>query len=156
MMQLDSTLTQVGCGSLLIFGSLVVFENLCNYTNYHSHSDKVLCWWNKCERQYHRLPILILCIKHDISICILSMCLYNQLIMLITVSDGEGDAFRHALWNHRMTQKIGKSAAKKFGDAHEVGNLLEGTYGKINAGSSSMDLFNNNVGRNLNPIPGSK
>lgn len=84
------------------------------------------------------------------------MCLCNQLIMLITVSDGEGDAFRHALWNHRMTQEIGKSEAKKFGDAHEVGNLWKGTYGKINAGSSSMDLFNNNVGRNLKPIPGSK
>ena len=76
---------------------------------------------------------------------------------LSTVSDGVGDAFRHALWNYRMTQIIGKSEAKKFGDAHEEGNFfLTGYSGGNNAASKAMDLYNNNVGRNLRPIPGSK
>lgn len=55
-----------------------------------------------------------------------------------------------------MTQSIGASEAKKFGDAHEVGNWLKGSYGKNSPGHKAMDLFNNNVGRNLKPIPGSK
>lgn len=55
-----------------------------------------------------------------------------------------------------MTQTIGKSEAKKFADAHEEGNfILNGYNVGNNPASKAMDLFNNNVGRNLRPIPGS-
>lgn len=53
------------------------------------------------------------------------------------------DAFRHAIWNTFMVQKIGIREAKKWADAHEdfKGNpYLE----------KKMDLHNNQLGRSLN------
>lgn len=81
---------------------------------------------------------------------------------LIGLSDGEGDAFRHTLWNYRMSQDIGRSEAKKFGDAHERGNAYlqysrGQEYGAGNSpGSRNMDLHNNHIGRNLQPRNGSE
>ena len=37
-----------------------------------------------------------------------------------SLHDSDADAYRHALWNYLMTQKLGPDAAKRFGDAHEV------------------------------------
>jgi len=77
-----------------------------------------------------------------------------------SLSDGEGDAFRHTLWNYRMSQDIGRSEAKKFGDAHERGNAYlqysrGQEYGAGNSpGSRNMDLHNNHIGRNLQPRNG--
>ena len=76
--------------------------------------------------------------------------------------DGEGDAFRHTLWNYRMTQNMGRSEAKKFGDAHERGNWYlqrqrGQEYGAGNSeGSRDMDLHNNHIGRNLQSRDGSE
>lgn len=77
---------------------------------------------------------------------------YNHYRSLSSVTDGRGDAFRHALWNYRMAQALGKEQAKKFADAYEVDGLRNGADRRAVA----MDLFNNNVGRNLKPIPGGK
>lgn len=57
--------------------------------------------------------------------------------------DGNGDAFRHALWNFGMAIDVGQSFAKTWSDAHE--------YGTPNNPPSSqqMDLFNNKVGLDL-------
>lgn len=51
-----------------------------------------------------------------------------------------------------MAQAVGKEQAKKFADAYEVDGLRNGADRRAVA----MDLFNNNVGRNLKPIPGGK
>ncbi len=57
-------------------------------------------------------------------------------------NDGHQDAFRHAYWNALMTQRFGDDFATRFATAHEMvpGNpqLRE-----------TMDLFNNEVGRNI-------
>lgn len=52
------------------------------------------------------------------------------------------NAYRHAMWNAVMTDKIGEEKAKKFADAHEqfVGNPIE---------QKEMDLFNNELGRKI-------
>ncbi|MCX7748374.1 MAG: hypothetical protein N2645_16040 [Clostridia bacterium] len=56
---------------------------------------------------------------------------------------GNGDAFRHTLWNALMQVQIGTKMAKFFGDAHEFGNI-----NSIN-NDKKMDLLNNNVGRKI-------
>lgn len=56
--------------------------------------------------------------------------------------NNEADAFRHAYWNYLITQRIGGSEAKKFGDAHE-------RYSENEMGETLMDLYNNNIGRSL-------
>ena len=63
-----------------------------------------------------------------------------------TAWNNVADAFRHATWNYLMTKKLGVDAAKEFGDAHErySGNAL---------GETTMDLYNNNVGRILGSNP---
>ena len=33
--------------------------------------------------------------------------------------NGNGDAFRHCLWNYGMAIDVGQDFAKKWGDAHE-------------------------------------
>ncbi len=66
--------------------------------------------------------------------------------------NGNGDAFRHALWNYGMVLDVGASFAKKWADAHENGTPNNPALEK------EMDLYNNNVGRGLgssNPSPGS-
>ncbi len=67
-------------------------------------------------------------------------------------SGGQVDAFRHAFWMARLRQKIGKNAARSLGKAHEKENYQTFQKRKLEDGvvpdkkSSSMDLFNNDVG----------
>jgi hypothetical protein len=56
--------------------------------------------------------------------------------------NGDGDAFRHAVWSINMTREIGPDAAKEIGDAHERSEVNP-------VGERLMDLFNNAVGRQL-------
>ena len=59
------------------------------------------------------------------------------------LTDGNGDAFRHAQWNFKMARDVGSSFAKSWSDAHEYGT-------KNNEGLQlDMDLYNNNVGITL-------
>jgi hypothetical protein len=59
------------------------------------------------------------------------------------LGDGEGDAWRHARWNQLMTQAVGAERAKEFGDAHERSVV------DPDPNSRLMDLYNNQVGREL-------
>lgn len=62
------------------------------------------------------------------------------------------DAFKHSLWMARLTQNIGKNAAKKLGDAHEKGNYKAFKKRQLEDGimpdklSSEMDIYNNSIG----------
>jgi len=56
--------------------------------------------------------------------------------------NGNGDAFRHVLWNYGMVINVGYSFAKQWSDAHEYGYngpQIEKT----------MDLHNNSIGLQL-------
>ena len=53
---------------------------------------------------------------------------------------GNGDAFRHALWNALMAKDLGASYAKQWGDAHEYGQ---------SGIDPEMDLYNNSKGRTI-------
>ena len=70
-------------------------------------------------------------------------------------SGGQVDAFRHAYWMARLSQEIGKSAAKSLGKAHEKENYLTYKARKLEDGvvpdkiSSEMDLHNNDEGLKL-------
>jgi hypothetical protein len=59
-----------------------------------------------------------------------------------TLHNGCGDAFRHSFFSGLNVASLGFELAKSLGDAHEV-----------NPGSpsieTSMDLYNNELGRNL-------
>lgn len=57
-------------------------------------------------------------------------------------NDGHADAYRHALWNARMTRAFGQSWAAEYATAHEMvpGNP---------AAREAMDLHNNEVGRRI-------
>jgi hypothetical protein len=57
--------------------------------------------------------------------------------------NGEADALRHALFNALNTQTAGEETAKALGDAHEEDRPQQP------AGEKEMDLFNNEVGRQL-------
>lgn len=57
--------------------------------------------------------------------------------------NGNGDAFRHTLWNYGMAIDVGDSFAKKWADAHEDGAKGQPKLEK------KMDLFNNKIGREL-------
>ena len=57
--------------------------------------------------------------------------------------NGNGDAFRHTLWNFGMTIDVGSTFAKTWSDAHEYGSVGQPTIER------TMDLFNNNVGIQL-------
>jgi len=59
-----------------------------------------------------------------------------------TIWDTNADAFRHALWNFEITKRFGAHHAKRITDAHEISEVND-------PGSRIMDLFNNNVGRQL-------
>jgi len=59
------------------------------------------------------------------------------------LEDGNGDAFRHALWNWNMANDVGQNFAQKWGDAHEE---LPGNTGTL---KKKMDSYNNAVGRQL-------
>ncbi len=58
-----------------------------------------------------------------------------------TLYQGNGDAFRHSYWNALMYHDVGPLLAEGFATAHES-TSPEGI-------DKSMDLFNNNVGRNI-------
>jgi hypothetical protein len=58
----------------------------------------------------------------------------------------EGDAFRHALWSLNLTRALGAQDAKTITDAHEVSNYND-------PGERIMDLYNNEIGRNLAQDP---
>jgi hypothetical protein len=70
-------------------------------------------------------------------------------------SGGQVDAFRHAYWMARLTQKIGKRRACSLGKAHEKENYLTYKKRKLENGvvpddiSSKMDLYNNDQGIKL-------
>ncbi|HFI0632623.1 TPA: hypothetical protein ACGO4G_001195 [Streptococcus suis] len=51
------------------------------------------------------------------------------------------DAFRHAMWNGALTQRIGAGRAKVWTDAHE-----EGVRDRLD---KAMDLHNNKLGRDI-------
>lgn len=56
------------------------------------------------------------------------------------------DAFRHAMWNGNLTQRIGSARAKVWTDAHEA---------KSSGVDKEMDLFNNGLGRTIGSKYGS-
>ncbi len=70
-------------------------------------------------------------------------------------SGGQVDAFRHAFWMARLHQKLGKSAARTLGKAHEKENYITFKKQKLEDGitpdevSSKMDLWNNEQGLKL-------
>lgn len=70
-------------------------------------------------------------------------------------SGGRVDAFRHAFWMARLTQVIGRKAAKSLGKAHEKENYQYYLENKLEDGfipdkaSMDMDLFNNDIGLSL-------
>jgi hypothetical protein len=57
--------------------------------------------------------------------------------------NGNGDAFRHCLWNYGMTIDVGAAFAKKWSDAHEYGTTGQPLIER------QMDLYNNQQGINL-------
>jgi len=57
--------------------------------------------------------------------------------------NGNGDAFRHTLWNFGMVIDVGYNFAKSWSDAHENGTVNNPALEK------QMDLYNNSVGLNL-------
>lgn len=60
-----------------------------------------------------------------------------------TLHNGNGDAYRHILWNTLMRNYTTKAYAEKFATAHEEGSSGQPAIEK------KMDLFNNSVGRGL-------
>jgi hypothetical protein len=54
-----------------------------------------------------------------------------------------GDAFRHCWWSYLMARKVGSDWAKRWGDAHELGASSQPAI------EQEMDLWNNQVGRNI-------
>lgn len=65
----------------------------------------------------------------------------QRLYQSSTLYLGNGDAFRHTYWNALMTLDVGYDLAKAFADAHES-ETADGV-------DKTMDLNNNNIGRNL-------
>ncbi|MDV6011057.1 DUF6973 domain-containing protein [Haloechinothrix sp. LS1_15] len=58
------------------------------------------------------------------------------------VTDGHGDAFRHAYWNAQLTQRFGEEWTEEFATAHEGSDYSHPT-------PIAMDLHNNEVGRRI-------
>lgn len=56
--------------------------------------------------------------------------------------DNHTDAFRHAYWNALMTKRFGKEWTEAYAKAHEG-------IATNNPASEAMDLYNNEVGRNI-------
>lgn len=57
-------------------------------------------------------------------------------------NDGHRDAFRHAYWNILLTREFGEEWTRQYTTAHEA---LPGNF----AVREAMDLFNNEVGRQI-------
>lgn len=60
-----------------------------------------------------------------------------------SLHNGNGDAFRHMLWNSMMRNYTTLTYATDFATAHENGSTGQPIYEK------TMDLFNNSVGRGI-------
>lgn len=60
-----------------------------------------------------------------------------------SLSNGNGDAYRHILWNTLMRNYTTKAYAEKFATAHEEGTANNPAIQK------QMDLYNNEIGRGL-------
>lgn len=58
-------------------------------------------------------------------------------------NDGQRDAFRHAYWSALLTKNFGEEWARQFTTAHE------GLPGVNPADREAMDLYNNEVGRQI-------
>ncbi|MBO0608732.1 DUF6973 domain-containing protein [Myceligenerans salitolerans] len=58
------------------------------------------------------------------------------------LTDGHGDAFRHAYWNALMTQRFGEEWVSEFATAHERGPTSHPV-------PVAMDLHNNEIGREI-------
>jgi hypothetical protein len=56
--------------------------------------------------------------------------------------DGHTDAFRHAYWNARLTSEFGAEWTAQFTTAHEGSSIGNST-------GEAMDLYNNQVGRQI-------
>ena len=57
-------------------------------------------------------------------------------------NDGHTDAFRHAYWNARLTSEFGAEWTAQFTTAHEGSNPGNST-------REAMDLYNNQIGRQI-------
>jgi hypothetical protein len=77
------------------------------------------------------------------------------------INGGQLDAFRHAYWMARISQKYGWRRAFTLGKTHEKGNYLDFKKNRLEEGtlpdepSSQMDFLNNDVGIQLgkeNPV----
>lgn len=67
----------------------------------------------------------------------------NYQSILSVIRGGNGDAFRHTIWNFGMTIDVGSEFTKKWSDAHEYGDS-----GAVK-NEQTMDLYNNNIGIQL-------
>lgn len=81
----------------------------------------------------------ILCIANGVFANNYSKSNYIDNVLL----NGNGDAFRHALWNFGMTIDVGKTFTKTWSDAHEYGNTTQPNIQR------TMDLYNNKIGIQL-------
>ena len=66
----------------------------------------------------------------------------NDMSLLHWNNNGHTDAFRHALWNARMTQSFGEDWTEAYATAHE---MVPGN----EAAREAMDLYNHEVGRRI-------
>lgn len=64
----------------------------------------------------------------------------QELYKSSSLHNGNGDAFRHMLWNFGMARDVGQSFAKRWSDAHENGAKNQPSIEK------TMDLHNNSIG----------
>lgn len=69
----------------------------------------------------------------------------NNLYPASTQHNGLGDAYRHAFWNALSTIRLGETLTEQLTTAHED---KPSTY-PYNYKEDQMDLFNNQVGRQL-------
>lgn len=72
---------------------------------------------------------------------------YAEIHYLESFYNGNGDAVRHAFWNALATVRLGEALTKKLTDAHES-DPFEADYPNQYK-ERDMDLFNNNVGREI-------
>jgi hypothetical protein len=63
--------------------------------------------------------------------------------------NGPQDALRHAMWSAEMAQRIGANQAEVWGTAHEMDFNLEPPAPNMSNPETVMDLYNNQVGRNI-------
>lgn len=96
---------------------------------------------NVREKHLYRAnrALVILCLSNGVLAVNYSKEMYQDW----TLHNGNGDAFRHALWNYGMAIDVGPSFAKKWSDAHEYGDSNNHPL------EQKMDLHNNAVGLQL-------